>query len=192
MLSNYIKLALRHLAKYRLYAFINTAGLAIGLTVFIFSTLLVNYENNHDGMFAERDRIFTLNSIFAPTSGEPISEYTDIRTTYGPLVDQEITGIEQVARVINEPHLLSTVNGNYYKGVRFADPGFTHIFDFQYLHGDETAIDDPRGLIITASVAETLFGGTDVMGKKIFLDHKLEMRVAGVIEDVPANSHFNS
>ncbi|MCG8432907.1 MAG: ABC transporter permease, partial [Gammaproteobacteria bacterium] len=54
------------------------------------------------------------------------------------------------------------------------------------------AIDDPRGLIITASIAETLFGGTDVIGKIISLDHQLEMRVAGVIEDVPANSHFNS
>ena len=56
MFSNYIKLALRNLAKNRLYAAINIAGLAIGLTVFLFGSIIASYERNHDSMFSQRDR----------------------------------------------------------------------------------------------------------------------------------------
>ena len=56
MLANYIKLALRNLAKNRLYAVINIGGLAIGLAIFLMGNILANYERNHDSMFAKRDR----------------------------------------------------------------------------------------------------------------------------------------
>ena len=51
MFSNYIKLALRNMAKHRLYAFINIIGLAIGLAVFLAGAVIAGYERSHDSMF---------------------------------------------------------------------------------------------------------------------------------------------
>lgn len=192
MWFSYIKLALRHLAKHRLYAFINIVGLALGLSVFVLATLLVNYENNHDHMFPQRERIFTVGSLFSPTSGEPISEYGNVRLAYGPLFEQEIKEAQLVARSVLRERVLTTVNGHSYQSIRFVDHGFTRIFDFRYIHGDASAIDDVHGLIITASTAQKLFGHTDVLGAKVSLNHQRDMHIGAVIEDVAADSHFNA
>ena len=192
MLSGYFTLALRNLAKYRLYATINVAGLTLGLTVFLFSTLVVSYEFSHDKMFANYERIFTVGSLFAETSGEPINEYPSARLAYGPLFDREIDHLELVARSLQRRRLLSVDGAHHYAGVRFVDGGFTRIFDFDYLQGDADALDDPRGLILTAKMARQLFGSGDVLGREVVLAHRYSMVVRAVIADVEADSHFNS
>ena len=98
MIAGYVKLALANLAKHRLYAFINIAGLALGLCVFLFNVILVAYESDHDAMFSKRDRIFTAGSVFSPTSEEPVSEFPVIRTAYGPYFAREIEDAEQIAQ----------------------------------------------------------------------------------------------
>ncbi len=191
MITSYIKLALRNLIKQRLYAFINIVGLTIGLCVFLFASILVRYESNHDNMFSEHNRIYTVSSIFASTSGSSISEIWNIRTAYGPLFDLEIKELEQVARAIQRERIISVENDHYYQSIRFVDSGFTRIFDFKYMHGDKTAIDDPLGLIVTESTAIKLFGHTEILGEVITLDHRYDMHIAAVIEDLAADSHFN-
>ena len=192
MLSSYIKLALRNLAKHRLYAVINITGLALGMTLFLFSSILLSYETNHDSMFSARDRIFLVASVFSPTAGETPRELSSTYTALAPILDMEIAEAEQVARVMLKKQLLAVDNNNFYTGVRFAEPGFTRMFDFRYIHGDRTAIDDPHGLIVTASTAKKLFGRTDVLDEVVSLNHDYDMHVTAVIEDVPVDSHFNS
>lgn len=192
MLSSYVKLALRNLAKNRLYAFINIAGLALGLTVFLFSTVFVAYESGYDRMFSRHDRIFVVYSRFSPDSGIANDELDTIRLAYGPLFEAEINEAEQVARTVMWKSLITIDNTHRYQGVRFVDTGFTRVFDFRYIHGDKTALDDGRGLIITASKARELFGRVDAVGETITLEHEYDMRVAAVIEDLPEATHFKS
>lgn len=192
MLANYIKLALRNLAKHRLYTLINIAGLSLGLCIFLFGSILVAYEKNHDNMFSKRDRIYIVGSIFSPDSGTGIREYPSARLTYGPLFKLEIEGIEQVARTVHRNPLLTAGNNHYYQPVKFVESGFTHMFDFTYLHGDANAIDNPNGLILTASTANKLFGRTDVLGEVVTLEHQHDFYIGAVIADVAADSHFNS
>lgn len=190
MLSYYIKIALRNLIKHRFYSLINIAGLALGLAVFIFNFIFVAYENSYDSMFSLRERIFIISSVVAPTADKPVKELPTIPTAYGPLFDLEIEDAEQVARSTCYTYLLTVENNQFYGGIRFVDGGFTRIFDFKYIYGGPTAIDDPLGLIVTESTARKLFGRTDVMGETVTLDHKHPMRINGVIEDIPKRSHF--
>ena len=192
MFYNYVKLALRNLVKHRLYAFINIAGLALGLTIFLFGSMIVAYERNHDHMFAERERIFFVGSIFAPGAGTGILEYPNVKLAYGPLFEAEIEEAEQVVRTVYRAPILTVEDKHYYQGIRFAEAGFTRMFDFQYIHGDLTAIDDPRKLIVTVSTAQKLFGRSDVLGEVVSLDHHYTMHIGAVIADVPADSHFNT
>ena len=48
MLRNYITIALRNLAKNRMYSFINIAGLAIGMAACLSTLIFVDYERNFD------------------------------------------------------------------------------------------------------------------------------------------------
>ena len=194
MFSNYIKLALRNMAKNRLYAAINIIGLAIGLAVFLFGAILVDYERNHDSMYSKRDRIFTAGSVFGPDADIGVQETDSIYTSITPLLENEVPEIEAVARTVSREFLLSIEgeNDGYYQSITFADEELTQIFDFEYLHGDSSALDDPSSIILSESIAQKFFGRTDVVGEVLTLDHEDDLRVAAVLRDIPADSHFNS
>ncbi|MEH6634548.1 MAG: FtsX-like permease family protein [Halioglobus sp.] len=194
MYSNYLKLALRNMAKNRLYAFINIAGLAIGLAVFLFGSILASYERDHDSMFTQRDRIFTAGSVFGPDADIGVAETDSIYTAMAPLIENDIGEIEAIVRTVNREFLISVgeKNDSYYQTVSFADKDLTKIFNFQYLYGDATAIDDPSGVILSESIAQKFFGRSDVVGEILELDHKHDLRVAAVIADIAPDSHFNS
>ena len=59
MLKNYFVIAWRQLLKNKLYAGINVLGLTVGLWVYMFSSLLIDYEQSHDSFYRNADRIFT-------------------------------------------------------------------------------------------------------------------------------------
>ena len=194
MYSNYIKLALRNMAKNRLYAFINIAGLAIGLAVFLFGSILAGYERNHDSMYTNRDRIFTAGSVFAPGTDIGVLETDSIYTAITPLIKNDIVELEAVARTVTREFLITVggANDSYYQTISFADKELTRIFDFEYLYGDASAIDDPSGVILSESIARKFFGRTDVIGEVLTLDHENDLRVSAVIANIPQDSHFNS
>ena len=192
MISNYIKMALRNIAKNRLYAVINIGGLALGLTIFLMGSILADYERNHDSMFNKRDRIFTAGSVFAPDAAVGVRETDGIYTAMAPLIKAEVGDIQAVARTVREEYLISIGSDSYYQSVNFADPEITDIFDFVYLHGDARSLQNPQGVILTRSLAEKLFGRNDVVGETLTLDHKHDLQVGAVIEDIAADSHFNS
>ncbi|MEP5763702.1 MAG: ABC transporter permease [Halieaceae bacterium] len=194
MYSNYVKLALRNMGKNRLYAFINITGLAIGLAVFLFGSILAGYERDHDSMFSQRDRIFTAGSVFAPDADIGVLETDSIYTAMAPLLRNESSDIEAIARTVTREFLISVGDNNdsYYQTVSFADPELTQIFDFKYLYGDASAIDSPNGIILSESIAQKFFGRSDVVGEVLTLDHEHDLRVTAVIENIPEDSHFNS
>ena len=66
MFWNNVIIALRNLRKHKLFAFMNIAGLSIGLVVFVFGGLLVDYEREHDAFFEKADRTFTIGTVAAP------------------------------------------------------------------------------------------------------------------------------
>jgi len=194
MYANYIKLAVRNMAKNRLYAVINIIGLAIGLAVFLMSSIMVSYEQDHDSMFAKRDRIFTLGSVFAADADILVLETDSVYTALTPLIRNDLHDVEAMARTVRWEYLVSLDDGadSYYQSIRFADPELLEIFDFEYLYGDASALSDPSGVVLVESVANKFFGTTDVLGRVVSLDHKHDLHVTAVIADIPADSHFSS
>jgi putative ABC transport system permease protein len=194
MFSNYFKLALRNMGKNRLYAAINIVGLAIGLAVFLFGSILASYERDHDSMFSQRDRIFTAGSVFGPDADIGVLETDSIYTAMTPHIENELEEIEAVARTVGREFLVSIGDGtdSYYHNISFADKSLTRIFEFDYLYGDATALDDPDGVILSESVAQKFFGRSDVLGEVLSLDHEHDLHVTAVIRDIAADSHFNS
>ena len=192
MFKNYLVIAWRHILINKLYSTINILGLVVGLTVFLFGSLLANYEKTHDTFFKNADRIFTVGSIFSPTADVGLKSIDSANSAVAPLIKSDIPEIELVARTIRKEMLISIGNDDYYQVMRFADADLLRIFDFTYLEGNEAALDVKSGLVLTRSAAEKYFGEGSVLGKSIELDHDKVLNVTAVIADLPMNSHFNS
>ena len=192
MFWNYLKSALRNLRKNKLFAVINVAGLALGLTIYVFGGLLVEYEQTHDQFFEKADRIYTIGSIAAEGLDVGVSIMSSTFTAVGPIIDAELSDVEMTARSIDREFLIKMGAEGFYQRIQFADPELLQIFDLDYIHGDESALEDPSGILITESVAMKYFGSTDVVGKVVTMDNEFDYTVSAVYRDVPQNSHFKS
>jgi ABC-type antimicrobial peptide transport system permease subunit len=54
--------------------------------------------------------------------------------------------------------------------------------------GKINALEDPSSVLLSASLAKTLFGNTDPINKTLKIDNKDDFKVAGVFEDLPHNT----
>ena len=192
MLWNNIKISLRNLRKNKVFAVINIAGLAVGMTIYVFGGLLVEYEATHDTFFENSDRTYTVGSYFTPEMNVGIDQINTAWSTIGPIIKTELTDVEAVARTLGSEYLISMGEDSYYESIRFADPELLQIFDLDYIHGDSSALTDPSGIIVSETAAIKYFGKTDVMGEVVTFDNEFDYRITAVFEDVPQNSHFNS
>ena len=90
MIRNYFTIALRHIYKNKVYAAINILGLVVGLVVYLFGWLLVDYEQSHDMMFKNVDRIYTAGSVFSSRISSGVKENDGIYTAVTPLIEAAV------------------------------------------------------------------------------------------------------
>ncbi len=192
MFWNNVKIALRNLRKNKAFALVNIIGLALGLTIYVFGGLLVKYESTHDMFYENASNIYTIGSTAAPDLNVGVDKFNATFTTIGPIIAAELQDVELVARTVSSEYLLSVGPESFYEGISFADAELLEIFDFTYIHGDSTALQDPSGLLLTETSANKYFGRSDVLGETITFDNEYDFHVTAVIEDVPLNSHFSS
>ena len=192
MFKNYIMIALRNLTRNKTYSLINIGGLALGMAIFVFASVLANYEKTHDVFFDKADRIYSLGSVFSAAANAGVKESDGVRTALAPLLEADAPDVEATARTVQRKFLLSIGDRNFYQTIRFTDKAFLDIFDFDFLAGDKTALNDPTGIVLTETLANKYFPQGNAMGKVISLDHKHDLRVTAIIRDLPRNSHFVS
>jgi putative ABC transport system permease protein len=100
MLWNNIKISLRNLRKNKVFAAINIAGLAVGMTIYVFGGLLVEYEATHDAFFENSDRTYTIGSYFAPEMNVGVDQINTAWSAFGPIIEAELSDVEAVARTM--------------------------------------------------------------------------------------------
>ena len=73
----------------------------------------------------------------------------------------------------------------------YAGGEFLTMFEFTLLQGDaKQVLAEPYAIVITESTAKALFGDEDPIGKVVRLNNKEELKVTGLLKDVPKNSSF--
>lgn len=192
MIRNYINFAWRNLLKHKVYSAINIIGLSLSLTAFWFIALFVVDELSFDSYHKKGDRIYRVVSHGKWDDGS-----FDITGTSAPVASalkKEFPEVEQTARLNPEGGgVISYIEKKIQKDdIYFADSSFFDIFSHKFLAGNpKTALTKPQSIVITKTLAETLFGNTDeALNKTINFDQNFPNLVTGVIDDVPANSHF--
>ena len=190
MFKNYLKIALRNIQRHKTYSFINIFGLAIGMACCLLIFLWVQDEFRFDRFHENRNQIHQVYSEL---------EYQDGRTrvftgSYYPLakilkdeVPEAFDALryEEAANILVRYGEKSTTDNT----VGLADPSFFDVFSFPFVKGNvETALSDLNSIVITERMAQKYFGNEDPMGKVLNVHGQADLKVTGVIENVPIHS----
>lgn len=194
MLRHYFKIAWRNLVKQKGLAFINIAGLSIGLACFILFLLYAVHEFSYDRFHANAANIYRVYIWYNGVNGNEPGGSTYLPMPLGPAMKQDLPGIENSIR-LREPwgESFVRVDGNVTRSeISFADPAFFSVFSFPLQQGNAaTVLRDVHNVVLTAETAQQLFGNKDPIGKTI--DIKVEeafvpFTVTGIAKNVPSNS----
>jgi putative ABC transport system permease protein len=192
MFKNYLTIALRNLRRHKVISFINIAGLAIGLAMFMLIALYIQYEFSFDKFHKNGDRICRVEQILDHKTYKEASAGCPAALSKSLIAD--FPEFESVSRVILGGDFLLVLSDNQKISQRsfYADSAFFKIFSFPGIKGDlTTALDAPYSVVLTQAVAEKIFGEQVPLGKTVrFLNSDQDYKVTGVIQDVPHNSHF--
>ncbi|MFQ5568696.1 MAG: ABC transporter permease [Rhodothermales bacterium] len=197
MLKNYFKIALRNFRRSPGYAFINVAGLALGIACCLLIGLYVQDELSYDRFHEKGDRIYRINQRVARPGAEEVWNWTgaglgnDLRNDF-PTLEAVVRfhrrgGVVQYITDQEPAEIRSFREGDFF----FADTTVFDVFSYAFLQGHSaTAFRQPGSVVLTRSTATRYFGDGDPMGKTLMYDGRLPLQVTGVIEDVPLNSHL--
>ncbi|MGN6532661.1 MAG: ABC transporter permease [Ginsengibacter sp.] len=194
MFKNYFKTAWRSFLKNKTFSFINIAGLSIGISVCFIILLFVQNELSFDRFNKNADRIVRI--VFqANINGGKINE-SNVMPPVAEAMKSDYPEVEDATRirVYGAPKI--SYQGRTFKEdqLAFVDPNFFSIFTLPLIEGNvNTALQQPNTIIITKEIAKKYFGNEDPLGKTlVFSDNKnTSFKVTGLIDKVPANSHFH-
>jgi putative ABC transport system permease protein len=187
---NWSKIALRKVRRQKAYSIINVAGLAVGLAACLLILRWVKDELSYDNYHEKADRIYRLAE--SETFGGVSARLAVAPFVSAPTFAAEIPEVEAYARLLRAAPL-AVVEGRRFdlSDIYYTDPGFFDVFTHMFLAGDrETALDAPGSLVLTEETARKLFGRIDVVGATVNFNNETDLKVTGVIANVPPNSHF--
>ena len=194
MWRNYLTVGLRALGRNRVYAFINIFGLGLGVAACLLLLVYVRYEMSYDAWVPDGERVYQVQTIsLDPDESEsPLDQYT-----HGILAEswaREFPQIEAIAR-LDEVNPVLLRNGEpRFAPMHVTEANFLDIVRLPMIRGDaETALDGLDALVLSRSEAVSRFGGIDIVGETVTAVRRGEqynLRVTGIFEDLPRNSHM--
>jgi hypothetical protein len=198
MIKNYFKIAFRNLVKHKGFSLLNITGLAIGIAASLIIFTIVNYELSYDAFQPNYKNIyrivtqdkysdgFTYNpgvpgaALEALRSKMPDVSFAAINSNY----ESQITVNTSASNSLNKKFIEET-------GIFFCEPAFFHVFNYTWLEGNETVLNEPNTVVLSKKIAEKYFGNwQQAINKTITLDNIIPLKVAGILKDVPYNSDF--
>ncbi|MEP1094771.1 MAG: ABC transporter permease [Cyclobacteriaceae bacterium] len=191
LLANYFKVGWRSFARTKTYFAINLMGLIIGLTSVLYIIFYVNFELNYDSFHENSEEIYRINTLFE--RGTTKMHYPIIPPAFGPEVKTSFSEIENAARLrYSYSVLMKYQDQSFYEDkVFFAEAPFFEMFSFKWKLGNpEGALQDLNTIVLTEKMATKYFGESDPLGQIITYNNEIDLKVIGVIEDVPGQSHF--
>jgi putative ABC transport system permease protein len=175
---------------------ISMLGIILGHIVFFLIVSYAWYEKSYDNFHKNADHIYrisysrydqgtmqynTVNSFF-PT-GRYLKEncpgvinYTTIARNYDITVSSDNSS--------PQPFYFNEEKAYYAAG------SFLSVFSYPVIRGNPADLDRPNTVFITQSIAKKYFGDRDAIGKTIKVNGSTIYAVAGILKDIPSNTHL--
>jgi len=194
MFSNHVKVFWRNIRRQPVYAFINIFGLAAGMAACMLILLFLGRELSFEEMHQDGDRIVRVLTIDSAL-GTNNQRVGITQPAVGGNIASAMPEVEAALRLTFQNQVLLRRGAEtpiYAENLRNADPNFFEFFDFPLIAGDPaTALVEPYSLVLTESLAESIFRGEDPMGALLTDGNGVDYTVTGILRDLPENTHLN-
>lgn len=195
MIRNYLKIAFRNLAKYKFISFINLFGLTVGLACCMLILVYILNELSFDKYNSQAKDIYRVTRTFRnPETGATSLTLSTIAPPFGPLLQNDFKEIKKITRLLdNNPAPLRYEDKIFSEQhVFFADENLFDVFDVKLLKGNPAkALSDPFSVMMTDEMAKKYFGNDDPMNKVIRMNNQFNLKVTGIFQPFPSNSHVH-
>ena len=200
MLRNYLTIAYRNLLKNKVFSLINILGLAIGMAACLLILQYVRFELSYDDF--RRPDIYRL-AEYSFMNGEAIGQRAQTNPALAPALHRDIPEVIQAARLIHAGPLMSdpvmqVEDRSFHEdNIYFADSSFLTMFSYQMVQGNaDRALTQPGSMVVSAAMAHKYFPDQEALGQ-VLTFHRGErgptlVKITGVFEDIPENSHLHT
>lgn len=198
MFKNYLKIALRSLKRKKGFAFINIAGLSIGICSAVIIFIILSYEFSFDKYHSEYNntyRVIIKTKAFGkidqtPAMPYPLPEYLKKNFPefkYSAIIDANFGAIEVTVK--NNQGSLDRYQEE--EGAAYVGDDFFKMFKYEWIKGSEqNSFSKNNSIILSQSLANKYFGKEDPIGKTLLLNNRYTVEVTGLVKDPPANTEF--
>jgi putative ABC transport system permease protein len=193
MYKSYFKIGWRNLLRYKGYSLINIGGLAIGMMVAILNGLWIWHELSYNKYFNNYNRIAKVAEVGLRLEGGGIFKGTTVTYPLGTQLTENYVGqFKRIARATfqNEKILTAGEIKITSRGLYIEDSA-PELFSFKMISGTRNALTEMHSVVISQSVAASLFGSNDPINQTLRINNKTDVTVTGVYEDFPQNTEFN-
>ena len=176
--------------KNRSLTFLNVSGLAIGVTVCLLIAVWLQRELSFDDFHPDGERIFRLANTFKSES-ESFSQAPS-GFAFGAQLRKQLSEVKATCRVLDFEYKFKANNKQFFEpGTLVVDSNFFVFFGYRLEEGSpKQVLNSPDKIVISEKAAIKYFGTTkDIIGKTMLMDDR-PMKVAGVAENAPPNSHL--
>ena len=199
MIENYFKVASRNIQKQKLYSFINSFGLSIGIAFCILIYLYIEDEKSFDQFHANKENIFRIEEkqfdTWQHNTKSPYQQSAWLQTGLMKVLKSDLAEVEYATRYSPDATGIFRYQDKVFtEKITYADADFFKMFSFRLLSGNaDKLFQNKSDAVITAAVARKYFGEDDPIGKTVTIDNEGErsFTVVALIEAPPANSSFD-
>jgi ABC-type antimicrobial peptide transport system permease subunit len=190
MIKNYLKIAWRNLIKNKAHSFINITGLAIGMAIAMLIGLWIWDEVSYDKYHLNYE---TIGQVMTTQTANGKTE--TFPSTVVPLSNElrtkHASDFKRIALTWESTHILAVGDKKISQNGMSAEPDLPAILSLVMIRGTYQTFQDPTSVLLSESVAKSLFGNTDPINQLIRIDNNETMKVTGVYQDMPHNTTFS-
>ncbi len=190
LLINFFKVFGRSAKRNLRFSLINLFCLVVGLSVVGYTLLYLKNETSYDAFHEKASNTYRIAGQRAYGPWFPSLEIQETRR----ILNNEYSWLEKATCFSRVPDRFVQVDGKKFPEskvivVQSGDP-FFEVFDFKIIHGNrEEVTKNTNSMVISESHALKYFGHENPIGKTLYFD-SLAIRVSGVFEDLPINTHL--
>lgn len=202
---------IRSVRREPLHIAISALCLALGLASCLLIVRYVAAEHSYDDHWPASDRLVRLVSTEATEDG--VRDHAAAPLAWGPALKQQRPEVKEFVRIDPFPSWVSYGDDSVRKGtgedrddgthlsgsrvkarLMYADRSVLDVFSLDLLRGNPTSVlQNDYDILMTESFAREHFGNKNPIGETFKLSSRVDgFEVVGVVEDIPANSHFSA
>ncbi|HEY3405236.1 MAG TPA: ABC transporter permease [Ohtaekwangia sp.] len=190
MFKSYLTIGWRNLLKNQGYSFINIGGLAFGMAIAILIGLWIWDEITFNSYHQNYDRLAmvlkqnTMDGNVKTSYAIPRPLENVMRDTYGNSFTHLSMSTWSDENILSAGEQKISRKGNY------VQVDFPEMISLKMISGTRNALADHSSVLLSQSTAEALFGTADPINQLMRIANTYDVKVAGVFENLPHNSHF--